>query len=128
MEEYIEKLLDVALFYNLKELEFWDMSIGEVNRYIQSQEKIRKIETQERASYDYIHANLVIRGISIVLGSKESFPTIDEAYPKLFDDVKAEQQAKIEERKMELSALRFKQFAQSYNNNRKHKEVLTSNE
>lgn len=123
----MEKLLENALFYGLRELDFWDMSIGEVARYIQAQEKIRKIEAQEKASYDYIHANLVIRGISITLGSKESFPTIDEAYPSLFDDIKSEQQAKIEEKKMELSALRFKQFAQSYNN-RKHKEVLTSND
>ena len=31
--------------------------------------------------------------------------------------------AKVEEQKMILSALRFKQFAQSYNSNLKNKEV-----
>ena len=99
------------------------MSIGEVVRFIQTQEKLRKIQSQEKASYDYILSNLIVKGISITLGSKENFPRIEEAYPGLFDDIKEDQRAKIEEKKMELSALRFKQFAQSYNN-RKNKEVL----
>lgn len=86
-----------------------------------------KVRNQERASYDYILATLVVKGFSITMGGKESYPTIEEAYPGLFDDIREEQRAKIEEKKMELSALRFKQFAQSYNN-RKHKEVLTSND
>lgn len=103
------------------------MTIGEVTRYIQAQDKIVRMRNQERASYDYILATLIIKGVSITLGSKESYPTIDEAYPSLFEDIKAKQKAKVEEKKMELSALRFKQFAQSYNN-RRNKEVLTSNE
>lgn len=127
MEEYIEKLLENALFYELRESDFWDMSIGEVVRYIKAQDKIYRVRNQERASYDYILANLIVKGVGITLGSKQSFPSIEEVYPKLFDDVKEEQQAKIEAKKMELSTLRFKQFAQSYNS-RKHKEVLASND
>lgn len=127
MEEYIEKLLENALFYELRESDFWDMSIGEVVRYIKAQDKIYRVRNQERASYDYILANLIVKGVGITLGSKQSFPTIEEVYPKLFDDIKEEQQAKIEAKKMELSTLRFKQFAQSYNS-RKNKEVLTSND
>lgn len=103
------------------------MSIGEVARYINAQDRLVRIRNQERASYDYILANLVIRGVSITLGSKESYPTIEEVYPSLFEDIKEEQKTKVEEKKMELSALRFKQFAQSYNSKR-NKEVLTSNE
>lgn len=83
-----------------------------------------KIETQERASFDYIQANLIIKGISIVLGSKESFPQINTVYPGLFDDIQKEQEEKIKQQKDNLSALRFKQFAQSYNSKFKNKEVL----
>lgn len=103
------------------------MTIGEVVRYIKAQEKIAKFRTQERASYDYILANLIAKGFSIAFGSKERYPTIDEVYPELFEDIRKAQQEKIEERKMELSALRFKQFAQSYNS-RRNKEVQASNE
>ena len=98
------------------------MTIGEVSRAIESKNRITKLEAQEKASYDYIQAQLIIKGISICLGDKSSFPNIREAYPGLFDEMPEPQQNKIQEKKDELSALRFKQFAQSYNK-RFNKEV-----
>lgn len=91
------------------------MTIAEVDRAIKSRIRVSKIEAQEKASYDYILANLITRGVSIVLGSKESYPTVNEAYPGIFDDIQRQQEKKVKEHKMKLSALRFKQFAQSYN-------------
>ena len=105
------------------ELDFWDMTPGEVNRFIESRNRLRKIETQEKARYDYILASLIVKGVSITLGDKSSFPTIQEAYPTIFDDVLKEQEEKIQQQKIELSTLRFKQFAQSYNDRFKNKEV-----
>ena len=99
------------------------MTIGEVVRYIEAQNKIMTMQNQEKASHNYILAMLVVKGVGITLGSKETFPSIDEVYPNLFNDVKEEQKAKVENKKMELSALRFKQFAQSYNNRKHNKEV-----
>jgi hypothetical protein len=96
----------------------------EVSRAIHSKNRVRKIEAQERASYDYILASLIVKGVSITLGSKERFPSIHEAYSGLFDDVVEEQQEAIRNKKMNISALRFRQFAQTYNNNLKNKEVL----
>ena len=123
LEEFIYKLLDNALDCGITELDFWDMTPGEVGRTIKSKNRIVKIEAQERATYDYIQAQLIIKGISICLGDKSSYPTIEEAYPGIFDDVIKQQEQKVQEHKMSLSALRFKQFAQSYNNNFKNKEV-----
>ena len=123
LEEFIYKLLDNALDCGIKELDFWEMTPGEIGRAIDSKNRVIRIEAQERASYDYIQAQLIVKGISICLGDKGSYPTIQEAYPKIFDDVIKEQEQKIQEQKMSLSALRFKQFAQSYNNNFKNKEV-----
>ena len=68
-------------------------------------------------------ANLIAKGVSKVLVDKSSYPSIEEAYPGVFDDIIAEKKAKMEEQRMNLSALRFKQFAQSYNSNLKNKEV-----
>ncbi len=99
------------------------MTPGEVNRHIDAQNKIRKLENQEKASYDYIQAQLIIKGIGIILSGKEEFPTLQQAYPGVFDDIVAQQEEKIREQKMSLSALRFKQFAQSYNDRFKNKEV-----
>lgn len=99
------------------------MTPGEVIRAIESKNRLIKIEAREKASYDYIQATLIIKGVSICLGDKSPFPTIQEAYPGVFEDVIEEQKEKIQEQKMQLSALRFRQFAQSYNDNFKHKEV-----
>ena len=99
------------------------MTIGEVTRAIESKNKLIKIEAQERATYDYIQAQLIIKGVSICLGDKSAFPTIEEAYPKVFEDIIREREEAIQQQKTDLSALRFRQFAQSYNNNFKNKEV-----
>lgn len=104
------------------------MTVAEVYRYIQSRNRVRKIEAQEKATYDYILANLITKGVSLTLGGKGTFPKITEAYPNIFDDIEKEQEEKIQEQKTNISVLRFKQFAQSHNNKMKNREVLTKNE
>jgi ribosomal protein L29 len=104
------------------------MTIAEVYRHIEAREKIRKIEAQEKASYDYILSSLIAKGFCIAMGAKDNFPSIEEVYPEIFEETKEIRKEAIEKKKAELSALRFKQFAQSYNNNRKNKEVLTKDE
>ena len=99
------------------------MTPGEVTRQIESRNRIEKIRAQEKASYDYILAQLITKGVSITLGSKEQFPQIAEVYPSLFKDIQKAQEEKIQKQKDSLSALRLKQFAQSYNSNFKNKEV-----
>ena len=114
-------MLDTALDYGITEEQFWDMTFAEIERAIKSANRVRKLQAQEKATYDYILANLITKGVSKVLGDKSSYPSIEEAYPGVFDDIIAEKKA--EEHRMNLSALRFKQFAQSYNSNFKNKEV-----
>lgn len=99
------------------------MTPREIKNAIESANRIEKLRAKEKASYDFILANLIIKGIGNVLGDKTPFPSITEAYPTIFDDIKQEQENKIQEQKDQLSALRFKQFAQSYNNRLKNKEV-----
>lgn len=100
------------------------MTIGEVYRYITAQRKIEKVKVQEKATFDYILANLISKGFCIAMGDKGAYPTIEEAYPTVFDDIKEEKEEKIQENKDKLSVLRFKQFAQSYNS-KFNKEVLS---
>lgn len=94
------------------------MTPAEISRAILSRNRLVKIEAQEHAYYDYMLAQLITKGVAIVLGDKKPFPRIQEAYPKLFDD--AELEAKAAEARMAHSAALFKQFAQTHNSNYKN--------
>lgn len=95
------------------------MTLAEIERYIASRNRVRKIEAQEKASYDYLLAELIGRSIARLYSSSATYPTISEVYPTIFDAKEMEEKKK--EKQMEASAIRFKQFAQSYN--KRFKEV-----
>lgn len=98
------------------------MTLAELERLIASKRRLLKIEAQEKATYDYILADLVGRSVSRIYNSSNTMPDIGTAYPALFDSKEIEEQKRA--KKAELSALRFKQFAQSYNS--KFKEATKS--
>ncbi len=104
------------LDYGISEFDFWNMTLREIENCINSKQRVRRMENQERATYEYIQATLIIKGVGIALGSKEEFPTVEQAYPGVFEDLVEKKQDELQQKKDELSALRFRQFAQSYNN------------
>lgn len=89
------------------------MTLAELNRAVESKKRIQKIEAQEKAYYDYVLGDLIGRSIARIHSSSNHYPAIHEMYPTLFESEVVEE--KIQEKKDELSVLRFKQFAQSYN-------------
>lgn len=89
------------------------MTLGELIRAIQSKHRVMKLEQQEKAVYDYILADLIGRSVGRLYSSSAKYPDIAEVYPTLFNSEEIEQ--KKAEQKAMLSALRFKQFAHSYN-------------
>lgn len=89
------------------------MTFAEVNRAIAVKTKLKRAEMQEKASYDYLLADLIGRSVARLYNASITYPEIGEIYPTLFDSEAIKQQK--QEQKMELSALRFKQFTQSYN-------------
>lgn len=97
------------------------MTIAELERLIESKKRVKAQKDKEKASFDYILADLIGRSVSRVYSSSNKYPEIHEVYPTLFDS--EEIQEKKQEQLDELSALRFKQFAQAYS---KNKEVAKS--
>jgi hypothetical protein len=108
--------LDKVLDFDITEFDFWNMTLREIENSIRSKLRVRKMKAQEKATYDYIQATLIIKGVGIALGSKDDFPGIEETYQGIFGDLADKKQDELQEKKDELSALRFRQFAQSYNN------------
>lgn len=118
---HIYKWLDNALDYGLTEEEFWNMTLAELERYIDSKKRMQKAQAQEKASFDYTLAELIGRSVARIYSSSNHMPDISEVYPQLFDSKEVEE--KKREQKAELSALRFKQFATSFNKRFETQEV-----
>lgn len=89
------------------------MTLAELVRLIESKKRVQERQLKERATFDYIHADLVGRSIARVHSSANKYPSIAEAYPSLFSQEEVEEN--VQSKKDELSALRFKQFTQSFN-------------
>lgn len=101
------------------------MTFAEIRRAIVSKQRQAKIQAQERASFDYILADLIGKSIARLHAEEgaEVFPRLEDAYPSLFEDLPQvkEKEEKLSAARDELSALRFRLFATSHNE--KLKEV-----
>lgn len=111
--------MEAALDYGIKESEFWEMTIAELARAVESKKRLQEKELKEKATFDYILADLIGRSMARLYSSSNKMPTIAEAYPTLFSSEEIE--AQRQEKRKELSVLRFRQFTQSYN--KKFEEV-----
>ena len=103
------------------------MTCAEVERAVLSKKRVMKMQAQEKAVYDYILADLIGQSVARIYGSENKYPDIADVYPTIFDKQKIEEQRQRQQD--ELSAQRFKQFAESFNKNyKKKKEVAKDNE
>lgn len=102
-------MLNNALDCGITEADFWSMTLAELDRLVESKNRIKKAELKEKATFDYTLGILIGKAFS------GDYPDLADAYPSIFDKVK--QQEAQKERITELSVLRFKQFANFHNNN-----------
>lgn len=108
-KDHIYKWLENALSYGLTEVDFWSMTLAEIDRAI----KAKQQQERRKAEFDYILADLIGASVARIFNKSNSYPTIAQAYPSLFDRVAEEEE--IQKKKDMLSAIRFKQFALSHN-------------
>lgn len=96
---------------------YWNMTLAEAVRVVESHKRRTRNQQQEKAIYDYILADLIGRSVSRIYSSTSKMPQLYDAYPAIFEeDILREKQA---EKQAELSAIRFRKFAQAYE--KKHK-------
>lgn len=85
------------------------MTFAEIERAIDSNVRVEKQREKEKAVNDYILADLIGKSIARIYSATNKMPSIEEAYPTLFDA--SNKQAQQDN----ISAIRFRQFAESYN-------------
>ena len=78
-----------------------------------SHKRVNKDKSKERAVFDYLLADLIGKSVARIYSEQNPFPDICEVYPQLFDSIVIQEQK--QEREDELSAIRFKLFADSFN-------------
>ncbi len=107
-------MLDNALDWGLTEHEFWNMTLGELDRFLDSKQRQEEYRLKERATMDYTLALLIGRAMR---GSDEEnpFPDLYEVYPKLFFEEVKQKEEEDAKQQAQISALRFIQFAESFN-------------
>lgn len=89
------------------------MTFAELTRYFESRKRVEEKRLQEKASFDYIQAQLITRGISCLFSSSAQMPKVYEVYPTLFEaEIIKQNEAN---KRAELSVARFKQFAETHN-------------
>ena len=107
-------MLDNALDWGISEEAFWNMTIGELDRLVNSKQRQEEHRAKEKATFDYTLALLI--GRAVRGGDEEHpFPELYEVYPNLFFEEHKKQQEEKEAQQAQLSAIRFIQFAESFN-------------
>lgn len=108
--------MENALDIGIKESDFWEMTIAELNREVESYQRRKIQESKLRASFDYTLAQMI--GLSVnraINGSDSDYPTMEEIYPTLFKEKSSQQaEAKADSKAMAF-AIQLKQFSQQHN-------------
>lgn len=89
------------------------MTIAELKRAFDSWHRKQKQQAQEKATFDYLLADTIGRSVARIYSSSAKLPEISEVYPTLFNSKEIEE--KRAQKQAELSAIRFKQFADFHN-------------
>lgn len=117
-EDIAFKWLTTALDIGISETDFWSMTFAEVERAAECWQRTQKRELQERAKLTHILADLIGHSVGRIYSQDAKMPTLQEAFPSLFEESEEEREKKANAT-MELSALRFRQFAQAYNDKKR---------
>ena len=107
----------------ITEKDFWDMTFAEIDRAVDTFNRRQLAEEKRQAIFDYTLADLIGRSVSRMYNSANKMPALFDAYPSLFD--KEAEEEKLQKRKDELSAARFRQFALLTNKRFKEGELKT---
>lgn len=83
------------------------------------------MEEKERASFDYILASMISRGVQSAIVGGDGIPEISEIYSGLFNEDIENKKVNKQALKDELSALRFREYA-NFHNRKINKEVANN--
>lgn len=116
MNEIAQQLLQPAINMGLSEFDFWTMTKGEVERYLEG----AVWRMKSKAQFDYILGDLIGISVARVMSDEVKYPSIEDIYPALFNKKDAKvKEIEEEALRIEDSTNRFLEFALKHNAKRR---------
>lgn len=82
MQDIALAMLQPAINMGLTELDFWDMTKAEIERYLEG----ALWRMKAKAQFDYSLADLIGASVARLLDSNSEYPAIYQVYPHLFEE------------------------------------------
>ena len=85
-KQQIDVLLEQCMSIGMTEKDFYDSTFKQVQRYAESYNNREKAKMKEQAFFDYQLANMIGTSVARLFSNDVQYPSINEAYPGIFDD------------------------------------------
>ena len=119
-ESQMMELLEQCMSIGMREEDFYNSTIKQITRYVESYNKQQENQLQEKAFFDYQLANLIGMSVARLLSKDAKYPTFEKAYPFINKEAKTEVD---EEWEMEVQHNRLREWAEQINKKFKADEV-----
>lgn len=118
-ENHVMDLLGQCMSIGMKENEFYELTLDQITRYVESYTKQQENKYQDQAFFDYQLANLIRIAIGGLIDKKVSFPALEKAYPF----VKGTYEKEVDEQwEMEVQRIKLREWAEQMNQKMTKKE------
>ena len=118
-ESQMMELLEQCMSIGMREEDFYNSTIKQITRYVESYNKQQENQLQEKAFFDYQLANLIGMSVARLLSKDAKFPSFEKAYPFINKEAKEVD----EEWEMEVQHNRLREWAEQINKKFKADEV-----
>lgn len=89
------------------------MTLAEIDRAIESKQRVLTLNQKQQASFIYTLADLIGFSVARIHNSNNKMPPISEVFPQYFNS--EEEQERIEKNKIERFKAQLMQFSNSHN-------------
>lgn len=117
MERLFNGLLPAALQCGITVSDFWEMTYGEIVITIKAKNEVEKNRIREAATLNHHLANLIGLSVARLMDKNAKYPSLQEAFPGMFDDIVQEQQAP-KQQDWRVAKERLMQYAEAHNRKR----------
>lgn len=112
-ESHMLDLLQQCMSIGMREEDFYNSTLAQITRYVESYNKQQQNKLQEKAYFDYQLANLIGVSVYRLLSKNTKYPAFEKAYPFITQSKQAKEID--EEWEMEKQHMKLMEWAEQMN-------------